>query len=77
MLRKDSFELLEYARRLTFCVKLKTNAILIPQPEAQRIRALGVDSVQVSFYAVVLLNFQRAESMRQDVKLAHYRGVEH
>jgi radical SAM protein with 4Fe4S-binding SPASM domain len=51
MLRKDFFELLEYARRLTFCVKLKTNAILIRQPEAERIRALGVDSIQVSIYS--------------------------
>ena len=51
MLRKDLFELLEYARELTFCVKLKTNAILIRQPEAERIRALGVDSIQVSIYS--------------------------
>lgn len=51
MLRKDLFELLEYARRLTFCVKLKTNAILIREREAERIRALGVDSIQVSIYS--------------------------
>ena len=51
MLRKDFFELLGYARELTFCVKLKTNAILIRQPEAERIRALGVDSIQVSIYS--------------------------
>jgi radical SAM protein with 4Fe4S-binding SPASM domain len=51
MLRKDFLELLEYARELTFCVKLKTNAILIRQPEAERIRALGVDSIQVSIYS--------------------------
>ena len=29
MLRKDIFEILEYARELTFCIKLKTNAMLI------------------------------------------------
>jgi len=51
MLRKDLFKLLEYARRLTFCVKLKTNAILIREREAERIRALGVDSIQVSIYS--------------------------
>lgn len=51
MLRRDFFELLEYARELSFCVKLKTNAILIRQREAQRIRALGVDSIQVSIYS--------------------------
>src|SRR5271168_2458504 len=51
MLRKDFFEILEHARALTFCVKLKTNAILIREREAQRIRALGVDSIQVSIYS--------------------------
>src|SRR5208282_1040152 len=51
MLRQDFFEILEHARALTFCVKLKTNAILIREREAQRIRALGVDSIQVSIYS--------------------------
>lgn len=50
-LRKDFFELLEYARHLTFCVKLKTNAILIRDREAARIRDLGVESIQVSIYS--------------------------
>ena len=51
-LRKDFFEILEYARRkLTFCVKLKTNAILIREAEAARIRDLGVESVQISIYS--------------------------
>ncbi len=51
-LRKDLFELLEYARRrLTFCVKLKTNAILIREREAARIRDLGVESIQISIYS--------------------------
>lgn len=49
--RKDFFELLEYARRLTFCVKLKTNAILIREAEAARIRDLGVESIQISIYS--------------------------
>src|SRR2546421_10376586 len=35
LLRKDFFEILEYARGLTFCVKLKTNAILIREHEAE------------------------------------------
>jgi AdoMet-dependent heme synthase len=52
LLRKDLFEILEYARRrLTFCVKLKTNAILIREREAARIRALGVESIQISIYS--------------------------
>jgi len=51
-LRKDFFELLEYARRtLMFCVKLKTNAIMIREREAARIRDLGVESVQISIYS--------------------------
>ena len=33
-LRKDFFEILEHARRLMFCVKLKTNAVLIREREA-------------------------------------------
>lgn len=51
MLRKDFFEILEYARQLTFCVKLKTNAILIREQEAARIRDLGVESIQISIYS--------------------------
>jgi MoaA/NifB/PqqE/SkfB family radical SAM enzyme len=51
MLRKDIFEILEYARELTFCIKLKTNAMLIGDHEADRIRELGVESVQVSIYS--------------------------
>jgi len=51
-LRKDFFELLEYARReLTFCVKLKTNAVMIREREAARIRDLGVQSIQISIYS--------------------------
>ena len=50
-LRKDFFEILEYARELMFCVKLKTNAVLIREREAQRIRELGVESIQVSIYS--------------------------
>jgi AdoMet-dependent heme synthase len=49
--RKDFFEILEYARRLMFCVKLKTNAILIREREAQRIKELGVESIQISIYS--------------------------
>jgi radical SAM protein with 4Fe4S-binding SPASM domain len=51
LLRKDFFEILEYARELTFCVKLKSNAIMIREAEAQRIRSLGVESIQVSIYS--------------------------
>jgi len=50
-LRKDFFEILECARQLMFCVKLKTNAILIKESEAAKIRDLGVESIQVSIYS--------------------------
>ena len=51
LMRRDFFEILEYARLRTFCIKLKTNGILIRQKEADRIKALGVDSVQISIYS--------------------------
>jgi len=51
MLRKDFFDILERARQLTFCIKLKTNAILIGEREAERIKSLGVESIQVSIYS--------------------------
>ena len=51
LMRKDFFEILEYARRLTFCIKLKTNAVLIREREAGRIRDLGVETIQVSIYS--------------------------
>jgi radical SAM protein with 4Fe4S-binding SPASM domain len=51
LLRKDFFDILEYARELRFCVKLKTNAVLIRKRQADRIRELGVHSVQISIYS--------------------------
>jgi AdoMet-dependent heme synthase len=51
MMRRDFFEILEYARQRTFCIKLKTNGILIRKKEADRIKALGVESVQISIYS--------------------------
>jgi radical SAM protein with 4Fe4S-binding SPASM domain len=50
-MRRDFFELLEHARRLLFNVKIKTNAVMIHEEEAQRIRALGVDTIQISVYS--------------------------
>jgi radical SAM protein with 4Fe4S-binding SPASM domain len=53
MMRRDFFEILEYARMRTFCIKLKTNGILIGKKEADRIKAVGVESVQISIYSHV------------------------
>ncbi len=51
LMRMDFFPILEYARALMFCVKIKTNAFMIRASEADRIRDLGVQSVQVSIYS--------------------------
>jgi len=51
-LRKDLFEILEYARfQRQFCVKLKTNAIMIREREAARLKEIGVESIQISIYS--------------------------
>jgi AdoMet-dependent heme synthase len=50
-MRRDFFEILEHARSLMFCVKLKTNAVMVKASHAQRIARLGVDSVQISIYS--------------------------
>lgn len=49
--RRDFFEILEHARKLMFCVKLKTNAVLIREPEAKLLKELAVESVQISIYS--------------------------
>jgi radical SAM protein with 4Fe4S-binding SPASM domain len=51
LMRRDFFEILEHARLRTFCIKLKTNGILMRTKEADRIKALGVETVQISIYS--------------------------
>ena len=51
LMRRDFFVILEHARARTFCVKLKTNGVLIREKEAARLRELGVESVQISIYS--------------------------
>ena len=51
LVRQDCFEIIEYARALHFNVKLKTNALLIREKEAKRLRALGVEQIQISVYS--------------------------
>ena len=50
-MRMDFFDILEYARSLLFCVKVKTNAFMIRQREAERLRDLAIQAVQVSIYS--------------------------
>ena len=54
LMRKDFFEILEYARAKMFCVKLKTNAVLIREKEARRISSLGVVSSPSTISAIQL-----------------------
>ena len=51
LVRHDCFEILRYARKLLFNVKLKTNALLIGVREAQLLLELGISQVQVSIYS--------------------------
>ena len=51
LMRRDFFEIVEHARRLLFNVKVKTNGVMIREPEAKRIRELGVEQVQISVYS--------------------------
>src|SRR6266576_5669382 len=51
LMRRDFFQILEHARLRTFCIKLKTNGILIRKQEADRIKNLGVETVQISIYS--------------------------
>src|SRR2546429_3354751 len=51
LMRMDFFDILRYARKLQFNVKMKTNAFMIREKEADLIRALGVQTVQISIYS--------------------------
>ncbi len=51
MIRRDFWDLVGRARALQFNVKLKTNAVLIRQAEAERLRSLGVEQIQISVYS--------------------------
>ncbi len=50
-MRRDFFEIVEHARRLLFNVKVKTNAVMIGPVEAQRLRGLAIDTIQISVYS--------------------------
>jgi radical SAM protein with 4Fe4S-binding SPASM domain len=50
-LRPDLFDILEHARMRLFSVKIKTNGILIREPQARRLAGLDVEGVQISIYS--------------------------
>lgn len=51
LVRRDCMEIIARARALGFNVKLKSNAVLIREREAIRLRELGVEQVQISIYS--------------------------
>lgn len=51
LMRMDFFDILKYARRLQFCVKIKTNGFMIREKEANLIRELGVQEIRISIYS--------------------------
>ena len=51
LMRMDFFDILKYARRLQFCVKIKTNGFMIREKEALLIRELGVQEIRISIYS--------------------------
>jgi radical SAM protein with 4Fe4S-binding SPASM domain len=50
-LRRDLFDLIAHAKHLAFDVRLKSNALLVTEERARRLRALGVRQVDVSVYS--------------------------
>jgi radical SAM protein with 4Fe4S-binding SPASM domain len=50
-MRRDFFDIVAYARKLLFSVKIKTNGVMIREAEARRLAALGVQDVQISIYS--------------------------
>jgi len=51
LMRRDFFAIVECARYLLFNVKVKTNGVLIREPEAKRLRDLAVEQIQISVYS--------------------------
>src|SRR5581483_3779715 len=47
LVRRDFFQIVEYARSLFFNVKVKTNGVLIHDEGARRLAELGVEDVQL------------------------------
>jgi radical SAM protein with 4Fe4S-binding SPASM domain len=51
LLRTDFFDIVRLARSLRFCVRVKTNGVLIRERQADLMRDLGVQEVQISIYS--------------------------
>lgn len=51
LMRQDFFAIVDQARRRLFNVKVKTNGVMIREPQARRLRDLGVEQIQISVYS--------------------------
>jgi radical SAM protein with 4Fe4S-binding SPASM domain len=51
LMRMDFFDILRYARRLRFCLKIKTNGFMIREAQADLMRDLGVQEIRISIYS--------------------------
>jgi radical SAM protein with 4Fe4S-binding SPASM domain len=51
LMRRDFFEIVEHATNLSFNIRIKTNAVMIHEKEARRLRELGVEQIQISVYS--------------------------
>jgi AdoMet-dependent heme synthase len=51
LMRRDFLEIVERARSLLFNVKVKTNAVMIGEAEAKKLRDLAIDTIQISLYS--------------------------
>lgn len=51
LMRRDFFEIVEYARNLQFNVKVKTNGVMIREEQARHLRESGVQEIQISIYS--------------------------
>lgn len=51
-LYKDIFEIIEYARKLRFSIRIKTNGTLTGREEIEKLKNLGVNFVEVSLFSL-------------------------
>ena len=82
MIRKDIFEILDYAVRKGFLLTLKSNATLLTSERIDRLQALGIDRMEVSFHGAdvetfegitqVKGSFERCKEVVQDLKRRNF-----
>ena len=58
MVRKDIFEILAYAVKKGFQIRLKSNAALLSPERIDRLQALGIGQIEVSFHGADAAHFE-------------------